>query len=60
MEEYMVLGRPFSPAGPEFESIMSREIDLINLGLKSAEEACADIKADGDPILAQNMEYYGG
>ena len=60
MNEYMVLGRPFSPAGPEFESVLGREIDLINLGLKPAQEAADTIKADGDPILAQNVEYYGG
>ena len=54
MLEYMGIGRPISPYGPEFSAVRDREMDLMLIGQKSVEEACADMKADGDPILAQN------
>jgi multiple sugar transport system substrate-binding protein len=59
MNDYMKIGRPVSPYGGEFTAIRNREIDLMLTGAKSVEEACADMKADGDPILAQNAELYG-
>lgn len=58
MDTYMAVGRPVSPFGAEFTAIRNRELDLINQGLKSVEEGCADMKADGDPILAKNTEVY--
>lgn len=54
MNDYMGIGRPISPFGAEFTSIRDREMDLMLTGIKSVEEAAADMKADGDPILAQN------
>lgn len=56
MNDYMEVARPLSPNGPEFESIRNREMDLINEGLKSVEQGCADMKTDGDPILAKNSK----
>ncbi len=58
MESYMDIGRPVSPYGAEFTAIRDREMDLINIGLKPVAEALADMKQDGDPILAQNAEIY--
>jgi len=59
MDDYMTIGRPVSPYGGEFTAIRDRELDLMVIGQKSVEEACADMKADGDPILAKNKELYG-
>jgi len=59
MNEYMKIGRPVSPYGAEFTAIRDREMELMITGAKSIEEACADMKADGDPILAKNAELYG-
>lgn len=56
MNDYMKIGRPVSPHGAEFTAIRDREMDLINQGLKPVEQACADMKVDGDPILAKNAE----
>ena len=55
----MQIGRPVSPYGAEFTAIRNREMDLINNGLKPVAEAVADMKKDGDPILAKNRELYG-
>ncbi len=59
MDNYMQIGRPVSPYGAEFTAIRNREMDLINNGLKPVAEAVADMKKDGDPILAKNRELYG-
>ena len=56
MNDYMEIGRPITPYGGEFTSIRDREMDLINTGAKPVAEACADMKADGDPILVKNLD----
>jgi multiple sugar transport system substrate-binding protein len=51
---YSRISRPISAAANEYITIADRELELVNLGNKSAADAVATICSDTDPILAKN------
>jgi len=54
IKQYSRINRPISAVANEYITIAQREIDLVNLGNKSAAEAVKTICNDTNPILAKN------